>query len=248
MKIALIGYGKMGREIEAAAREAGTEVVAVFNSRNNPQGSGIRRETLAGAEVGIDFSTRQAVLDNIRSAAACRLPVVVGTTGWYERLEEAKRIVEEEGTGLVYAPNFSIGVNLFLKIVAYAGRLFERFADYDPYIIELHHRQKADSPSGTALELGRALLGALSRKREIQAAPPEGRIQEDRLHVASIRAGYIFGTHIVGFDSPHDSIRLEHEARSRRGFALGALLAARWIVNRKGVFTFQEILDREDLV
>jgi 4-hydroxy-tetrahydrodipicolinate reductase len=234
MKIALIGFGKMGREIEAAAREQGETVTKVFELD-----SPVSAADLADVDVCIDFSTPDAVLSNIRCAAEARRDIVVGTTGWDKHLPEVRKLVVD--SGLLYSSNFSLGMNIFFRIAACAAELMRNLPQYDPYIEEIHHRQKADSPSGTALSLGRILLQRIDRKKGILSHPPDGKIPSDQLHIASIRAGTVTGTHTVAFDSDADLIELRHTAKNRRGFALGALAAARWLRGRKGVYTMDDV-------
>lgn len=234
MKIALIGFGKMGREIDAAAREQGETIAKVFEI-DNP----VRPHDLTDVDICIDFSTPASVLSNIKSAVEARKDIVVGTTGWDTYLAEVRSIVKD--SGLVYSSNFSLGMNIFFRIAAHAAELMRNSSEYDPYIEEIHHRQKADSPSGTALSLGRILLARIDRKKGILARPSEGKIPPDMLHISSIRAGTVTGTHTVGFDSEADLIELRHTAKNRRGFALGALTAARWLRGRKGVYTMDDV-------
>ena len=227
MKIALSGYGKMGHMVERVAAARGHETVARLDIDNNIDGAGITRERLNNADVAIDFSTPDAVVDNIRRYAELRLPVVVGTTGWYDRLDEVKSCVLGNGSALVYGANFSIGMNLFFRLVKQAGELFALYGEYDPYLIEHHHKFKKDAPSGTAIRM--RLLLESSYTRDIPEA-------------LSVRAGYAPGTHELGFDSEADSIVLTHTARSREGFATGAIFAAERIVGRQGFFEFSELL------
>ena len=166
-RLGLVGYGKMGRELEEAARAAGFEIGCILDIHNNAHGEGLTESGLAGVDVCVDFTTPSQVVDNIRRIAACRKDVVVGTTGWYDQLETVRQIVTAAGIGLVYAPNFSIGVNLLFKLTEYAGKLVNRLADYDPFVLELHHNQTADGPSGTALPLGRILLDTIERKKTL---------------------------------------------------------------------------------
>ncbi len=222
MKIALIGYGKMGRLIEELAAAEGMEVAARCDSRHP-----LTPESRNGAEVALDFSAPGAVVENVGRAAALGLDLVVGTTGWHERLEEVRAITAEHGVGLVYSANFSIGVNLFFRIIREAAELLKQQPAYDPWITEMHHRAKKDAPSGTALKL-RALLEQAYGRSDFS--------------VASVRAGQIPGTHTVGFDSEADTLVFTHEARNRKGFALGALRAARWVRGKKGCFEFSETL------
>jgi 4-hydroxy-tetrahydrodipicolinate reductase len=234
MKIALIGYGKMGKEIESAAVAAGDTVVQKFDIDRPPD-----MASLADAEVCIEFSTPDTVVDHIKLALEAQKDIVVGTTGWHERLPEFQKLVVH--SGLLYSPNFSVGVNMYYRIVAAAAELMRNAPDYDPYIHELHHRQKADSPSGTALKLADILLKRVDRKTSIATQRMDGKIAPDALHVTSTRVGTFRGTHTVGFDSEADLIEITHTARSRKGFALGALRAAHWLHGRKGVFTMDDV-------
>jgi 4-hydroxy-tetrahydrodipicolinate reductase len=221
MKVALLGYGKMGQMVERAAQRDGLEVVAVLDPVSGSRGS------LADADVWIDFTEPAAVIENIKAAAAVRVAIVVGTTGWYDRLEEARGLVEAGGIGFVYGSNFSVGVNLMFKITKYASELFSRFPSHDPFIEEAHHKFKKDAPSGTAVFLKRIVESAYNHE----------------VPTSSTRAGYIPGRHVVGFDSEADTLSIEHSARSRAGFVEGALLAARWIAGRKGFYEFSEIIE-----
>jgi len=234
MRIALIGFGQMGREIDSIAREQGETIVHVFELGNE-----VRPEALADVDVCIDFSIPEAVLSNIRAAIEAKRDIVVGTTGWHHHLPQLKGAVKD--SGLLYSANFSLGMNYFFRIVRRAAELMNRATEYDPYVHEIHHRQKVDSPSGTALRLAEILLEAIDRKKEILAKPPEGKIGPEMLHVSSTRAGVVAGTHTIGFDSEADSIELKHVAKTRRGFALGALTAARWLRGRKGIYTMDDV-------
>jgi 4-hydroxy-tetrahydrodipicolinate reductase len=183
--------------------------------------------TLRGHDVAVDFSAGSAVLRNIEACALAGVPLVEGTTGWQNQKAGVRRIVEEHDGALVYGANFSVGVNVFYRIVMEAARLMAGFDQYEAFIEEEHHSRKRDAPSGTALKL-RDLLA-----EQIKAEIP----------IASVRAGHIPGTHRVGFDSAADQITLTHMARSREGFAAGAMLAARWIIGRRGVFEFSEVIE-----
>lgn len=228
MKIALIGHGAMGQLVEQLGREAGDEIGAIVTSRDSVSNAvDEMAAALKGHDVAIDFSVGDAVLRNIDACARARVPLVEGTTGWRDDLAQVRRIVAEHDGTLVYGANFSIGVNVFYKIVAEAARLMAQLDQYEAFMEEQHHSRKRDVPSGTALKL-----------KELMAA----HIKAD-IPIASTRAGKIPGTHRVGFDSAADQITLTHTARSRAGFAAGALLAARWVVGRKGVFEFSEVID-----
>jgi 4-hydroxy-tetrahydrodipicolinate reductase len=226
MKIALIGNGAMGQLVTAEARAAGVEVGAVVTSREKDLKPDELAGKLRGHDVAIDFSVGEAVLRNIEACALAHVPLVEGATGWKAHEQTAKQIVTEHSGALVYGANFSIGVNLFYRIVDRAAALFASVDGYAPFIEEAHHMRKRDAPSGTALQL-----------RELMAK----HLGSD-IPTASTRAGYIPGTHRVGFDSEADQILLVHEARSRKGFASGALLAAHWIAGRTGVFQFADVI------
>ena len=234
MKIAIIGFGKMGREIDAIAREQGETVACTFDIGNE-----VTAQALADVDICIEFSTPDAVLSNIRTAIEAKRDIVVGTTGWHHHLPELKGLVKD--SGLLYSSNFSLGMNYFFRIVRRAAELVNHAPDYDPYVHEIHHRQKVDSPSGTALRLGEILLDSIDRKKGILGKTSEGKIGPEMLHVTSTRAGVVAGTHTVGFDSEADLIELTHVAKTRRGFALGALTAARWLRGRKGIYTMDDV-------
>ena len=227
MKIALFGHGAMGRVLEESGRAAGHEVGAIFTSAN----VGDAARLLPGHTVAIDFSAPGAVPAHVEAAAAAGVPLVEGTTGWQRDEAGVRKVVEGHGAALVYGANFSIGVNLFYRLVAAAAQLF-RGAGYDPFIEEAHHARKRDAPSGTALALQAILSRGLGREEGGTSVP-----------IASTRAGHIPGTHRVGFDSAADQVLLVHTARSRAGFAAGALLAARWIVGRRGMYAFADVLE-----
>ena len=171
--------------------------------------------------------------------------MVVGTTGWSDSLGEARELIETHQTALVYGANFSIGANLFLKLAKLATRLFDPFSEYDPYVFEQHHREKVDAPSGTALRLAEIVVANTERKSRVQIGNPEGKIDPEALHVSSLRAGRASGRHELGFDSAADSVEIVHTARNREGFARGALFAAEWIRDKRGVFEFADLLELE---
>ena len=182
---------------------------------------------MRGCDVAIDFSIADAVPKNAEACARAKVPLVVGTTGWQSRLDDVRRIVIEHDGALIHGANFSVGVQVFNRIAARAGELFRELDSYDPFIEEAHHKRKRDAPSGTALQVQKIVSENLDRD----------------VPVASTRAGYIPGTHRLGFDSAADQITLTHTARSREGFAAGALMAAQWIIGRKGVYEFSEVFD-----
>jgi len=222
MRIALIGFGVMGQLVAGQVRQAGDEVGVVFTSKES-----VLAETLQKHDVAVDFSVGEAVLKNIEACARAKVPLVEGTTGWKQHEAAARQIVSEHSGAMVYGANFSIGVNVFYRIVKHAASLFAAVDGYAPFIEEAHHNRKRDAPSGTALKLRDLMSEHLG---------PE-------VPTSSTRAGYIPGTHRVGFDSEADQVLLTHTARSRQGFASGALLAAHWIVGRTGVFEFGEVME-----
>jgi 4-hydroxy-tetrahydrodipicolinate reductase len=228
LNLAILGYGKMGKVLAQLAPQRGFQVRLVLDIDANAGGAGITRENFQGIDVCAEFTTPDAVFENIRRVAALGINLVVGTTGWYGRREEVRKIIEDSGVGMVYAANFSIGVNLFYRLARAAAEIFSAFPMYDPYLTEAHHKMKKDAPSGTALEI----------KRQIQPS-----FREREIPVASVRAGYIPGTHELGFDSEADTVVLRHTARGRQGFAEGTLYAARWIVGKKGLFNFADVLE-----
>lgn len=232
MNVAVIGYGAMGREVEQVLRARGHAVAIVRRTDAFP----------AACEVGIDFTRAEAVPVNVAAAMAAGARYVVGTTGWSERLDEVRGIVERSSGGFVHGANFSIGVGLFYRIVREATRVIASFPDYDPYVLERHHRRKRDAPSGTARVLAEILASTPGRGRRAVSAL-DGALPDDAFHVASVRAGGIVGDHTVGFDSGADEILIEHRARSRSGFAQGAVRAAEWIAGRSGFHSFDEVLE-----
>jgi 4-hydroxy-tetrahydrodipicolinate reductase len=224
MNIALVGYGKMGKLVEQLAPG---EIRLKLDEFNNAAYEGITRENFQGIDVAIDFSMPAAAVENIERISALGVNIVVGTTGWFEHLDRVRSVVEKNGTGLVWSPNFSIGVNVFFRLVSEAGRLLSNESAYEAWAYEIHHSAKKDAPSGTLWKLVEEMKKAgYSRK----------------IDVSSNRAGAHPGTHEIGFDSAADTITLRHVARSREGFAQGALRAAKWIVGKKGFYEFSEIV------
>jgi len=227
MKLALIGYGAMGKLVEARAAAERHEVSRIITSSDAARGVESLAEALCGHDAAIDFSVADAVRTNVEACVRARVPLVEGTTGWNSELDDVRRVVNQQNGALIYGANFSIGVNLFYRVVARTSELFTAVGGYEPFIEEAHHSRKRDAPSGTAIKL-----------RDIVAAHTEADIS-----VASTRAGHIAGTHRVGFDSLADQVLLTHTARSREGFAAGALVAARWISGKQGVYEFTDAID-----
>ena len=227
MKIALIGYGAMGKLIETLAENKTHEIVLTIDESNADWSAEKLAEKLKGVDAAIDFSIAVAVNRNVEACLTANVPLVEGTTGWNAEKDSIKSLVTEKNGAFVFGANFSIGVNLLYRIADFASELFSKFEDYEAFIEEQHHSRKKDAPSGTALKL-----------QEIVAK----NIKKD-FSVSSTRAGHIPGTHRVGFDGAADQILLEHLARSREGFASGAILAAEWIVGRKGFYEFADVMD-----
>jgi len=240
MRIALVGTGQMGQAVEALAETQGHGVAARFDA-DRPLTSADPDDV--GASIAIDFSLPDVALDHIRWYCRNGVPAVVGTTGWYDGLPRVRNWVDEHNASLLYAPNFSIGVAVLRRAVAAVGPLLDRLPDYDAFVHEIHHTKKIDSPSGTAQMLGELLVEHLDRKTHIDPEAQHDRIDPEALHVSSTRTGSVYGEHTVGFDSPYDRVSLEHRAKSRHGFAFGALKAAEWLVGRTGLFTLEDVLD-----
>ncbi len=244
LDITLIGYGKMGRMIASLAEAHGCQVRSVIDPTQEGCESQIRPEILA--DVCIDFSQPDSALDNIRQVLAAGKHLVVGTTGWHKHLSEVEALVEKHQAGLLWGANFSIGMNLFTRVVQYATSVCDKFPMYDVCGWEMHHKQKADSPSGTAIQLAEAILEESSVKEEAIYDKLDRRIQKTELHFASLRGGAVPGTHSVIFDCETDSLELTQRVRSRACFATGALQAAQWISMRKGFHSFNQMM--EDLL
>lgn len=242
MNITLLGYGKMGHMIASLTAKDHAIVSTIDLTAPDATHKTINASALKNTDVVIDFSHPEGFLDNLRRIAPFGKNVVAGTTGWYDHLETAKNIVTAGNIGFIYSSNFSIGVQLFLRLVERAGELFNPFEGYDAFAHEFHHRQKADSPSGTALSVAKVLLKTLPRKKTILADTSHGKIAPDALHLTSTRGGHIPGTHEVFFDSEADTVEIRHTARSRAGFAAGALKASQWLLGKKGFFTMDDFL------
>ncbi len=227
LNLALWGHGKMGSAVARIAPERGFDLRLILTIESNPEGVAISEENFRGIDVAIDFTQPDVVVNNIRRVAALGVSLVVGTTGWNDRFAEVEKIVAESGMGLVHAANFSIGVQLFYRLAREAAKIFAPYSMYEPYIVEAHHKFKKDAPSGTALELRRRV---------------EPHLPSHEIPTSSVRGGYIPGMHELGFDSEADTVLVRHNARSRQGFAEGALYAARWVTGKKGMFAFDQIL------
>ncbi len=242
LTIGLVGYGKMGKAIEAMAEKQGLAVGKIITSNENQGGEAIRSLKQSDVDILLDFTNPAAVVDNIQAAAEAKINMVIGTTGWYDKLETVRSIVDQYKIGLFYASNFSIGMNIMYRLVQEAVRLANGFPEYDTFVHEMHHNQKKDSPSGSAYTLANIILNESTRKKHILTDKQSGLIDPETLHVSSTRAGSIVGTHIAGFDSDFDSIEIKHSAKNRVGFVQGALRAAQWVNGRTGLYTMDDFL------
>ncbi|HTY09483.1 MAG TPA: 4-hydroxy-tetrahydrodipicolinate reductase [Bacteroidota bacterium] len=242
MKIILLGYGRMGRDVEQAALERGHSIVARYDINAPLPAISSLPPALQGAECAIDFSAPDATEHHIRSLGPLHIPLVVGTTGWNDRLPALLEFIRQCKGTILYASNFSVGANIFSHAAAETAKLINRFSDYDIAIHEIHHKMKKDAPSGTALTLAKTILQHVQRKTEIITALNNRQIRPNELLVSSSRIGDVAGTHSVTFESPADAIQLTHTAHNRRGFALGAVWAAEWLQGRSGIFTMEDFL------
>ena len=240
LKIALIGYGQMGKLIEQLAPQNDCEIVAIIDPII---GNEITAETVADADVCIEFSTPDSAFTNIKKLIELGKNVVTGTTGWYDELDKIKLMVEKKGTGFIYGSNFSVGMNLFFSIIESTAKLMNQAEDYDLFGLEMHHKKKKDSPSGTAKVLSEIILKNIDRKTKIQYEKLDRKIEKDEFHFSSIRSGDIPGMHSISFDSEADTIELKHTSRNRNGLALGAIKAAKWINNKTGFYNFTDYLN-----
>jgi len=249
MKIAIIGYGKMGKMIENSARIQGHTICAIVDPlfKDAPAGmqiyKTIEEANFDGAEAAIEFTQPDSAIRNIITLAERKIPVVTGTTGWYEKMSEVSKAVEKSGSSLFWASNFSIGVNLFCRIAWFAAELVNNFHEYDVGGFESHHNKKMDSPSGTAKTLAQGVLAGFKRKTKIVWETMDRKPETDEFHFPSLRVGSVPGTHSLFFDSPEDTIEITHTARNREGFASGAVRAAEWLTTQKrsGVFTIDDM-------
>tara|TARA_B110000259_G_scaffold146187_1_gene164760 strand:- start:417 stop:1118 length:702 start_codon:yes stop_codon:yes gene_type:complete len=230
MKIALLGYGKMGKIIEKLALEKGHTIISKINQDSS-------KEELLKADIAIEFSTPEAAVSNIKFCLENGIPIVSGTTGWLAHYDEMIKLCENRNGSFIYASNFSIGVNLFFSINEYVSNLMEPWKDYQVSIEEVHHNQKLDIPSGTAVTLAEGIIRNSDKKNwELNGTEAEN------INITAKRINDIKGTHIINYDSNIDTISIKHEAHSRDGFALGAILAAEWLADKKGIFTMKDVL------
>lgn len=236
MRIALIGYGKMGKIIERVAKERGHEIVSIIDIDNFDD---FDSAAFKSADVAIEFTAPQVALGNIRRAFAAKVPVVSGTTGWTEKLPELKKEIERDGSTLFWSSNFSLGVQVFMAVNKYLAKLMNQFPAYDVEMTEVHHTQKLDAPSGTAITLAEGILENLERKTVWSKEVSSG---VDAIAIKSIREGQVSGIHSVVYDSDVDTITITHDAKNREGFALGAIIAAEFTRGKKGLLGMKDLL------
>ena len=247
MKLALLGYGKMGKIIEKIATDRKHTIVLKIDYNNQDE---LTAENLKKADVIIEFTTPGSVLSNIEHCFEANVPVVIGTTGWYEHLDEVKEKCLQSNSTLLYASNFSVGVNIFFHVNRLLAKLMSNYPYYDVQVEEIHHSQKLDSPSGTAITIAEGIIENLGTKKEwVNILTADGKdadddnVKNDQLLIESFRIDSVPGTHTVIYDSEVDSIEFKHTAHNRNGFALGAVLAAEWVHGKKGFFSVEEMFD-----
>ena len=228
-RLAVIGDGRMGKSVAEVAREQGWEVTVVLGPADTKGGNGITAATLGNPDVAVEFTEPGAAAANISACLRAKVPVVAGTTGWYDALPGVTQLARETGTGLLWSPNFSLGVNVFLEVARYAAALIRATEGFDAHIVEIHHTRKKDAPSGTANAIAREASAGLGRQ----------------VPITSVRTGDVPGTHELIFDGPHEQLTISHVARDRRVFAEGAVRAAGWLVGKSGVFTMKDVLGTE---
>ncbi|MFE3870919.1 4-hydroxy-tetrahydrodipicolinate reductase [Flavobacterium sp. ZS1P70] len=231
MKIALLGYGKMGQVIERIALERGHEIVLKKDEFNTYDG-------LSEADVAIDFSVPTAAVSNISNCFHANVPVISGTTGWLEHYDEMLALCKEKNGGFISSSNFSLGVNIFFELNEYLAKIMSKFDSYSIDMEEIHHTQKLDAPSGTAISLAKGVIENSSYTNWTLEKP-----EANQIHIETKRIGTVPGTHTVTYNSAVDAIEIKHTAHNREGFALGAVIAAEWIVGKHGVFTMKDVLD-----
>lgn len=237
MKIALIGYGKMGKTIEQVALKRGHEIVCIIDKENQAD---FESAAFASADVAIEFTMPTAAIDNYRRAWRAGVPVVSGTTGWTAQLPDIQHEIEQGGHTLFWTSNFSLGVNIFFELNRHLAHLMNRFPNYEPSMTEIHHTEKKDAPSGTAITLAEGIVDELDRK---SAWVLGAKNSANELPIEAVRRGQVPGTHIVRYDSDADTITIAHEAKNREGFALGAIFAAEFVKGRKGFYTMHDLLN-----
>ena len=243
MKIAIVGLGQMGQAIKKISEAKGHTVVTIDPQNPEAQFKVIDSNSLTGVDVGIEFTAPSAVMENIEKFCNLKVPLVIGTTGWYNQIDIVKEKVSKSDSTIIYASNFSIGVNVFFKMVEKTAKIIDKFKDFDVSGIEVHHNKKVDSPSGTAITTGNILKDNIKRKKRLVFDKLDRKIEPDEIHFASLRAGFVPGSHEVIYDSPAETINLKVSARNREGYALGSVIAAEWVYNKKGFYNFEQVID-----
>ena len=235
MTIALIGYGKMGKEIESIALERGHNIAYRITQSNVDEMTSIDFKSL---DVAIEFSRPDAVITNIKKCIDISVPVVVGTTGWYDEFDEISKYCREKNGALFHATNFSVGVNLFFKLNTYLAQLMNKYENYNVCMEEIHHIHKLDKPSGTAITLANQIIAELKRKHTWSISDQ----QQSSIFIKDVREGEVPGTHIIKYQSPIDDIEIMHKAHNRKGFAMGAVIAAEFLAGKKGIYNMSDII------
>ena len=235
MKIALLGYGKMGKEIEAIALQRHHTIVLKVDETNS---ASLTKTDLQQADVAIEFSTPHTVISNIKKCLDAQLPIVIGTTGWYDSFKDIENECQQKNGTIFHSTNFSLGVNIFMKVNSYLAELMNKYANYDVSMEEIHHIHKLDKPSGTAISLANQVLDKIERKKNWSITNTDSQT----LFIKDIREGEVPGTHIIKYTSAVDDIEIMHKAHNRQGFALGAIIAAEYICDKKGIFTMENLM------
>ena len=236
MNIAIIGYGKLGHEIEKICRERGHNIVCTIDVNDEDK---FESDAFKSANVAIEFSAPESALSNYRKAFAANVPVVSGTTGWLDNIDEVKQACEKDGQTFFYASNFSLGVNILFAVNKYLANIMNDFPQYDVHVDETHHIHKLDAPSGTALTIADGILESIKRKKQWKLDEKDGNAD---LQINAFREGEVPGIHTIKYESEVDSITLSHDAKSRKGFALGAVVAAEFTANKKGFLGMKDLL------
>jgi 4-hydroxy-tetrahydrodipicolinate reductase len=236
MKIGLIGYGKMGKEIEVIALKRGHFISYKLDKENIER---VTEDELKNTDVAIEFTNPHSVINNIKKCLNANIPIVVGTTGWYENFDNVKKLCEEHNGSLFHATNFSLGVNLFFKLNTYLAELMNKYSDYDVSMEEIHHIHKLDKPSGTAITLAEQIIKKLDRKKSWSIENKN----DDTLFINDVREGEVPGTHIIKYQSDIDDIEIMHKAHNRKGFALGAVIAAEFLKDKNGIYMMSDLMN-----
>lgn len=237
MKIAIVGYGRMGKAVEQEAKELGISISRVLNNLDE-----IKNSDFADDEIAIEFTAPEVCVENIKILTEKGVSVVCGTTAWYDKMPEISKLISKHNTGLLYAENFSIGVNTFYKIVREAAKLFNDLSDYDLMVYESHHKNKKDAPSGTAKKVAEIICDNVRRKTKVVTGNFNRVLSPEELHISSSRCGHVIGEHKVIFDSEYDAIEVNHFSKGRKGYARGAIKCAEWLYKKKGVFSIDDYM------